>query len=73
MARKDISAKVFNAVKKAFIEDGKNIMNAVLKGDDNAKYSGGFFLSTINDADYDYVRSMYRTIGVNGFGEFVGN
>ena len=73
VAKKNISDKVFNAVKKAFIENGEDIMAAVLKGDDNAKYKGGFFLATVNDADYDYVRSMYRTIGVNGFGKFVGN
>ncbi|MDA7948698.1 MAG: PhnD/SsuA/transferrin family substrate-binding protein [Hyphomicrobiaceae bacterium] len=73
VANKSVSDKIFNAVKKAFTDDGEALMQAVLKGDDNAKYKGGFFLSSIDDGDYDYVRSMYRTIGVNGFSKFVGN
>ena len=60
-------------VRKAFEEDGQALLAAVLKGDDNQKYRGGFFLSSVNDADYDYVRSMYRTIGVERFTSFVGD
>ena len=73
VARKDVSDDVFNKVRDAFVKDGKAIMAAVLKGDDNQKYSGGFFLSTVNDADYNYVRSMYKTIGVDSFSKFVGD
>ncbi len=31
------------------------------------------FLPKVADQDYDYVRSMYRTIGVTAFDQFVGN
>ena len=72
VARKDVSDEVFNKVRDAFLNDGASLMEAVLKGDDNQKYSGGFFLTEINDADYDYVRSMYKTIGVDT-SAFVGD
>lgn len=73
VAAQDIDASVLEKVKGAFVNDGAAIMEAVLKGDDNQKYAGGFFLDKVNDADYDYVRSMYNTIGVNSFNSFVGN
>lgn len=73
VARKGVPDGVVDTVRKAFLEDGKALMAAVLQGDDNKKYAGGFFLTSVEDSDYDYVRSMYRTIGVEGFGEFVGD
>jgi phosphonate transport system substrate-binding protein len=73
VAHKDVSEAVFGKVRDAFVNDGAALMKAVLQGDDNGKYEGGFFLTAVNDADYDYVRDMYRTIGVDGFGAFVGD
>jgi len=74
VARSDVSDDVFTTVRQAFIDHGADLMRSVLDGtDDNQKYAGGFFLTAIDDADYDYVRSMYRTIGVDGFSSFVGN
>jgi phosphonate transport system substrate-binding protein len=73
LAANDVDAAVLDKVKEAFIKEGAVIMAAVLKGDDNTKYEGGFFLEAVKDADYDYVRSMYKTIGVDGFGQFVGD
>ena len=52
-------------MKSAFADEGRRLLDAVLKGEDNRKFQGGFFLTEIDDADYDYVRSMYRTIGVD--------
>ena len=73
VAAGDVDPAVSGAVRAAFLEDGETMMRAVLEGEDNGKYEGGFFLGTVDDADYDYVRDMYRTIGVEGFGEFVGD
>jgi len=73
VARSDADPAVVEMVTKAFVEDGKDLLAAVLKGEDNQKYKGGFFLATVDDADYDYVRDMYKTIGVDGFKNFVGN
>lgn len=65
VARNGVSEDVFNKVRDAFLNQGEDLMAAVLQGDDNQKYTGGFFLTEIDDADYDYVRSMYKTIGVD--------
>ncbi|MAI45992.1 MAG: phosphonate-binding protein [Hyphomicrobiaceae bacterium TMED74] len=73
VARKDVKADIFNKIRDSFLKDGQNLMAAVLKGEDNSKYKGGFFLSKVNDKDYDYVRSMYKTIGVDSFSKFVGD
>jgi phosphonate transport system substrate-binding protein len=43
-----------------------------LKGEDTQKYQGMHFLAAIEDRDYDYVRSMYATIGYPEYAEFVG-
>lgn len=71
VARKDISEEVYKKVQAAFLEHGKELMDGVLQGDDNQKFKGGFFLTDIKDSDYDYVRSMYRTIGIDTFKDFV--
>lgn len=71
VARKDISDDVFNAIRDAFATKGNELMQAVLNGEDNQKFKGGFFLTDVKDSDYDYVRSMYRTIGVDTFTDFV--
>lgn len=72
VARKGADPKIVEKVRQSFLKDGKALMEAVLKGDDNKKFAGGFFLSTIKDENYDYVRSMYKTIGVDTK-QFVGN
>lgn len=71
VARKDADPEAIAAVKEAFVEQSDKLMAAVLKGDDNQKYKGGFFLNEVSDSDYDYVRSMYATIGVDS-NAFVG-
>jgi phosphonate transport system substrate-binding protein len=73
VARPDIDADALEKVKAAFVDDGARLLDAVLQGEDNQKYRGGFFLTRIDDSDYDYVRAMYRTIGVDGFSAFVGD
>lgn len=72
VAAKDVDASVLQKVTDAFTKDGAAMMEAVLSADGNQKYRGGFFLETVDDADYDYVRSMYKTIGINTFTDFVG-
>jgi len=73
IASPKVSDKVFNTVRNAFLEHGGDLMAGVLTGDDNQKYKGGFFLTSIQDGDYNYVRSMYQTIGVDSFNQFVGD
>ncbi|MCK0208910.1 PhnD/SsuA/transferrin family substrate-binding protein [Starkeya koreensis] len=71
VARKDIPEDVFVKVRDAFLKHGNELMSAVLKGEDNQKFKGGIFITDIKDSDYDYVRSMYRTIGIESFTSFV--
>jgi phosphonate transport system substrate-binding protein len=71
VARKDIPEDVFVKVREAFLKHGNELMGAVLKGEDNQKFKGGIFITDVKDSDYDYVRSMYRTIGIESFGSFI--
>ncbi|MDQ0348973.1 PhnD/SsuA/transferrin family substrate-binding protein [Ancylobacter vacuolatus] len=71
VARKDIPEDVFVKVREAFLKHGNELMGAVLQGDDNQKFKGGIFITDVKDSDYDYVRSMYRTIGIENFGSFI--
>lgn len=72
VASKDADPGVVEKVRDAFLNDGKELMAAVIKGEDNKKYEGGFFLTSIDDGNYEYVRAMYETIGVP-MNSFVGN
>ena len=73
IASPKVSEKMFETVRGAFIEHQPKLLAAVLTGEDNQKYKGGHFLKSIDDKDYEYVRSMYRTIGVQTFAKFVGD
>ena len=71
VARQGIDTDVLEKVANAFLNDADTLMAAVLTGEDNQKYDGGFFLTEVDDADYNYVRDMYKTIGVDT-SSFVG-
>ncbi|MCR9148252.1 MAG: PhnD/SsuA/transferrin family substrate-binding protein [Rhodobacteraceae bacterium] len=72
VARSDLDADAVAGVKSAFVDHSVELMQAILSGEDNKKYKGGFFLTDVQDSDYNYVRSMYETIGVDTK-SFVGN
>lgn len=65
VARGDLDPAIIDSVRAAFVDHADDLMAAVLQGDDNQKYNGGFFFTNIVDSDYDYVRAMYATIGVD--------
>jgi len=73
VVRKGMNPDITAKVKDAFAKHGKELLAAVISAEDNKKYEGGTFLTNIDDKDYDYVRSMYQTIGVNSFSNFVGD
>lgn len=61
-------------VRKVFVDHSGELIAAVLKGpEENQKYQGMHFFSGISDADYNYVRTMYRTIGQQQFSQFLGD
>ena len=69
--RKDLDKNSDNKIKIALSENSDEMINAILVGEDNKKFTGMKFLPNTKDSDYDYVRSMYKTIGVNKFNKFV--
>ncbi|THB77180.1 MAG: phosphonate ABC transporter substrate-binding protein [Desulfobacteraceae bacterium] len=71
LAAKHVDPQLINTMKKVFIDHSDELVAAILQGSDNKKYSGMKFLPTVKDQDYNYVRSMYRTIGYPKFAGFV--
>jgi phosphonate transport system substrate-binding protein len=72
LASAKVSPEVVETVRKTFAEQGADILAAITKTEENAKYVGGSFNPTVTDADYDVVREMFRNIGITEFTEFVG-
>lgn len=60
-------------VRGAFAKHADELIKAVLVGEDNQKYKGMVFLPEVKDSDYNYIRSMYKTIGYPQYAEFVGD
>jgi phosphonate transport system substrate-binding protein len=72
LAGAHVDAAVIEKMRVAFTEQSPALIEALLKGEDTQKYQGMHFLAKLEDKDYDYVRSMYATIGQPQYAEFVG-
>jgi phosphonate transport system substrate-binding protein len=72
LAGAHVDKAVIEKVRAAFADNSAPLIEALLKGEDTQKYQGMHFLASIDDRDYDYVRSMYVTIGFPEYAEFVG-
>lgn len=74
IAGKHVPAEVVERVRRTFVDHSDAMVKAVMAGGgENRKYDGMRFLHTVKDEDFNYVRSMYRTIGQPQFSEFPGN
>jgi phosphonate transport system substrate-binding protein len=73
LAGPHLDKKVVEKVQRAFQTHAQEMVRAILTGRDNQKYKGMKFLTRIEDRDYDYVRSMYATIGHTQYAQFVGD
>ena len=71
LAAPQVRAATIKKVKQVFIDNSDELVQAILTGDDNKKYKGMKFLPSVKDSDYNYVRSMYITIGYPKFAGFV--
>ncbi len=71
LAAPHVDKSIVNKVKEVFVEHSDELVQAILKGEDNKKYTGMRFLPGVQDSDYNYVRSMYITIGYPKFAGFV--
>jgi phosphonate transport system substrate-binding protein len=72
IAAPSLSAEVVGQVRKAFIDHAAPLLQAILQVEANARWAGGTFLPNVADRDYDGVRQMYRSVGINEFTRFIG-
>ena len=66
-----VPAALVEKMRAAFVDNAKQLMDAALKGEENKKYSGGQFIPTVEDADYEYVRQAYITVGAANLAKFI--
>jgi phosphonate transport system substrate-binding protein len=73
VASPKVKPETIERVRRTFVENGAELMQAVVtETDDNRKFAGGVFLPQVKDSDYDYVRSIYQTVGIDEFTKFIG-
>jgi phosphonate transport system substrate-binding protein len=72
LVRSGLDPEIVDDVVTTFEENFDVLLTAMLEGKDNAKFENAE-LTIVDDSDYDVVRSMYRSIGVDDFTEFVGD
>ncbi len=68
-----VDKAVVEKVRQTFSDNSQELITTILIGQDNEKYKGMKFLPNIQDSDYNYVRSMYVTIGYPAYAQFVGD
>lgn len=71
MAGAHVPAEVQTMIRDAIIVNKDQIITAITSHEENDKYIG-MDLVTIDDANYDIVRSMYTTAGYPQFDNFIG-
>jgi phosphonate transport system substrate-binding protein len=71
MAGAHVPAEVQTMIRDAIIANKADIIAAITTHEENGKYLG-MDLVTIEDANYDIVRSMYTTAGYPQFDNFIG-
>ena len=67
VAGKHVEPKAIALVKKAFIENGPTLIEAIMTGKRNSKYQGMEFITDVRDKDYNFIRQMFATIGYPEF------
>lgn len=73
MAGAHVDADIIAKVRAAFDQHTDALVASILTNEENMKYDGMKFLTTIKDEDYNGVRAMYATIGYPQYADFVGN
>lgn len=69
-----VDRKQVEAMRAAFRQHGPKLIESILAGgDENKKFSGMQWVTTVRDEDYNYVRRMYATIGQPQFSKFAGD
>ncbi|MFC4257885.1 phosphate/phosphite/phosphonate ABC transporter substrate-binding protein [Marinobacter lacisalsi] len=73
MAGAHVDQAVIDQMRDAITTNSDELVDAILKGEDNQKYSGMRFIANIEDSHYDYVRAMYATAGFPEYSDFIGD
>nr|WP_163501368.1 phosphate/phosphite/phosphonate ABC transporter substrate-binding protein [Halomonas socia] len=75
MAGSHVSGETIARLRDGFVNHSDELIDAIVQGGghDVEKYTGMRFIANINDSDYNYVRSMYATIGYPEYSDFVGD
>lgn len=73
MAGAHVSDATIAKLRTAFTQHSDALIATILKGNDNQKYQGMRFITGINDKHYNYVRSMYATVGYPEYSAFIGD
>ncbi|MGF1682129.1 PhnD/SsuA/transferrin family substrate-binding protein [Photobacterium makurazakiensis] len=72
VAGKHVSQSDIELVRRAFADNQEEMLNAIMSAEMNKKYTGGRFLTDVDDSDYDYIRRMYQSVGLMSFDKFLG-
>lgn len=75
MAGSHVGEEMIGRLRDGFVNHSDELINSIVNGGgtDVDKYTGMRFISNIKDSDYNYVRSMYATIGYPEYSDFVGD
>jgi len=73
LARVGLDEEVVANVREAFEDGWPALRAAMVQGEENEKFAEATLISEPVDDDYDVVRSMYQTVGVDDFAEFIGD
>jgi phosphonate transport system substrate-binding protein len=74
LAGPHVDQATIGKLREAFAKHGTEMIDSILAGgDENKKFKGMHWVTTVKDEDYNVVRRMYATIGQTQFSEFVGN
>jgi phosphonate transport system substrate-binding protein len=72
IASPDVAAATVAKVRDAFATNFETLFAAVTSTDANRKYVGGKFIADVKDSDYEIIRQMYRSVGIESFSKFAG-
>lgn len=72
-ARPGLDEAIIDRVRSAFDDAWPQLREAMVEGEENEKFAEASLVALPDDSDYDIVRSMYRTVGVEDFTQFIGD
>ena len=72
VARPELDDDTVDRVRTTFEGHWNELREAMLAGEENQKFEGAELVAVPDDSDYDVVRAMFSAIGVEEYGEFIG-